>query len=113
MALNPNDTTYNDATLDDLINDAIERGDIEALNWLDTESGTFVERKRNNKVIKVRKSISKIRAEYRTTFLDYKADNKKSAEIARQRKAKEEEAKRKAKFEEARKRLAENKKKSK
>ena len=114
MALNPNDNAvYNKATIDDLINDAVERGDIEALNWLDKESGTTVERKRKGQVIKAKKNISQIRAEYRVKFLDYKPNNKVSVNLARERKAQKEEEARKAQFEQARKLLEANTKKNK
>lgn len=114
MALNPNDNAvYNKATMDDLINDAVERADLDALDWLDKQSVATIERTRKGTKQVVKKGISAIRAEYRVKYLNYKASNKLAMAKAKERKAKKEEEARKAKFEEARKRLLENQKKQK
>lgn len=74
-------------TLIDLINDAVERNDKEALKWLETESGKKVERrKEDGTTYEVDKSIVSIRAEYIKKFLDYKPASTLSKEAAKARK---------------------------
>ena len=110
MALNPNiGEEYNKVKMPDLIEDAIERGDEKALEWLEAQSIATIERTRNGKKQTVKKGISAIRAEYARNYLGYKPNNKKSMELAKERKAKKEEEARKAMFADARKRLMEKK----
>ena len=74
-------------TLNDLVKDAVERKDKEALVWLQEQSTTMVNRtKEDGTTYQVNKSIVAIRAEYFKKFLNYKPKGKHSAEQARQRK---------------------------
>ncbi|MDY3764014.1 MAG: hypothetical protein SO031_07775 [Candidatus Ventricola sp.] len=74
-------------TLNDLVKDAVERKDKEALVWLQEQSTTMVNRtKEDGTTYQVNKSIVAIRAEYFKKFLNYKPKGKLSAEQARQRK---------------------------
>ena len=93
-------------TLDDLLNDAVERGDAEAIDWLDKEAHTKKNRtKADGTTYKANKSIVEIRPEYLKKFLEYKPKGNRSSEQAKARKRQEAEKKLNAKFEEARKKL--------
>ena len=84
--LDPYAEEYKKATLEDLVMDAVARKDKKALEWLDTESAKKEERNRKKGTITVKRSISKIRAEYAKQFLNYKPNAPKSSEQARKRK---------------------------
>ena len=84
--LDPYAEEYKKATLNDLVGDALARKDKKALKWLETESAKKEERNRKKGTITVKRSISKIRAEYAKQFLNYKPNAPKSAEQARKRK---------------------------
>lgn len=88
MAINlSNQEAIRKLTLTDLIDDAVERNDKDALEWLKVESGKKVERrKEDGTVYEVDKSIVSIRAEYIKKFLDYKPASTLSKEAAKARK---------------------------
>lgn len=67
-------------TLQDLINDAVERNDKEALRWLEDESSKQVTRKKKNseETVEVTKPIISIRSEYLKKFLGYTPQPAKS-----------------------------------
>lgn len=89
-------------TLKDLIADAVERKDKDALKWLQEESAKKVERKREDgTVYEVDKSIVSIRAEYIKKFLDYKPASTLSKEMAKTRKREKREKEREAMFADA------------
>ena len=89
-------------TLKDLIADAVERKDKDALQWLKEESAKKVERKREDGTIyEVDKSIVSIRAEYIKKFLDYKPASMLSKEMAKARKREKREKEREAMFADA------------
>lgn len=89
-------------TLKDLIADAVERKDKDALKWLQEESAKKVERKREDgTVYEVDKSIVSIRAEYIKKFLDYKPVSTLSKEMAKARKREKREKEREAMFADA------------
>lgn len=74
-------------TLDDLIADAVEREDLKALEWLQTESNKMKERKREDgTTYKVRKSVVEYRPVYLKEFLHYKPKATASKERAKQAK---------------------------
>ena len=86
-------------TLKDLIADAVERKDKDALKWLQEESAKKVERKREDgTVYEVDKSIVSIRAEYIKKFLDYKPASTLSKEMAKARKREKREKEREDMF---------------
>ena len=79
--------SINKITLDDLIGDAVERGDIKALKWLQEEATSTKERtKSDGTKYKVNKSIIEIRPAYIKMFLNYKPKSTLSAEQAKARK---------------------------
>ena len=79
--------TFKKLTLDDLINDAVEREDMEALKWLQTQSQIMKDRKREDGTIyKVRKSVVEYRPEYLKKFLKYKPAATPASEKAKQAK---------------------------
>ena len=89
-------------TLKDLIADAVERNDKDALKWLQEESSKKVERKREDgTAYEVDKSIVSIRAEYIKKFLDYKPASTLSKELAKARKREKREKERSDLFAEA------------
>lgn len=74
-------------TIKDLIADAVERNDLDALKWLQIEANTLKERtKSDGTKYEVKKSIVEIRAEYIKKYLNYKTKGKQSAEAAKARK---------------------------
>lgn len=74
--------------VEQLIEDAVERNDINALNWLQDEAYSTKTRKGDDGTIRVvKKSITEIRAAYIKQFLNYKTKSEAS-------KAKSKEAKR-------------------
>ncbi len=82
-----NQTAIRKLTLNDLVNDAVERKDLTAFEWLEAQSKELVTRKRDDGTeYQVNKSIVAIRAEYIKKFLDYKPLGKLSAEAAKARK---------------------------
>lgn len=59
-------------TLEDLYDDAIERKDGVAIDWLDEQALMEVERKtKNGEIVKVSKPIISVRMEYLKKFLGY------------------------------------------
>ena len=102
MALNPyNVEEYRTMKLNDLIDDAVERKDRKALEWLKTESAKKVERTKGDKVMKVAMPLPQIRANYAKKFLNYSNKSKASAEAQRKRKAEKREQERLALFDDA------------
>lgn len=102
----------NKITLDNLIEDAVERGDEDALKWLLNEAKKTKERtKADGTKFEVRKSINEIRPLYLAKFLKYKSKNKMSAELAKARKRERMERELDNKFADALQRLQANKKK--
>lgn len=86
--------SFSKLTLDDLIADAVERKDGEALKWLKVEANTMKDRTRTDgSTYKVRKSIVEIRAEYVKKYLGYTTESEAAKERAR--KAKQEKAQKK------------------
>lgn len=93
-------------TLDDLINDAVERGDIKALDWLEKEAHTKKPRKKaDGTTYEANKSIIEIRPLYLKEFLGYKAKSSRASEEAKKRQKAEKEKKLNDKFAEARAKL--------
>ena len=89
-------------SLDDLINDAVERKDKKALEWLENESKSMTTRKRKDgTTYEVSKSIIEIRANYLKLFLGYEPKGKKAAAEQRAKKRKEKREQIAKKFEEA------------
>ena len=79
--------SINKLTLDNLIADAVERGDKDALEWLQKEATSKKERtKADGTKYLVNKSIVEIRPAYIKKFLDYKPTSTLSAEQAKARK---------------------------
>lgn len=73
--------------IDDLIADAVERNDLEALEWLHTQSNMMKTRTREDgTTYEVRKSIVEIRPNYLKTFLGYKSKGAAAKERAKQAK---------------------------
>ena len=75
--------------LEDLVADAVERKDEEAIAWLRTEAMKMVERKgKDNSVKQMYQPVNMFRIEYLTKFCGYekKAAIKLTAEQKRQRK---------------------------
>ncbi len=104
------DITNKDAikklTLDDLINDAVERGDAEALDWLEKEANTKKTRTRaDGTKYEVNKSIVEIRPEYLKKFLNYQPASNRNSTASKERKKQEQKKKLDNKFAEARKKL--------
>jgi hypothetical protein len=94
-------------TLDDLIADAVERGDAKALNWLEKEASTKKPRKKaDGTKYLANKSIIEIRPLYLKKFLEYKPKASRSSEEAKKRKREEKEKELKDKFAEARAKMA-------
>lgn len=90
-------------TLFNLIDDAAERGDIEALEWLEKEANTKKTRtKADGTKYEVNKSIVEIRPLYLKKFLNYKPKESKSSEAAKARKKEAAQKKLNDKFAEAR-----------
>lgn len=93
-------------TLDDLINNAVERGDAEALNWLEKEANTKKTRTRaDGTKYEVNKSIVEIRPEYLKKFLGYESKGRSTSAAAKARKKKEAQEKLNKKFADARAKL--------
>lgn len=86
--------TFKTLTLKDLVADAIQRKNKDALEWLQTQANTMKERSRDDgSKYEVRKSIVEIRAEYVKKFLGYEtksAASKKKAQQAKKEKAQKE-----------------------
>lgn len=77
-------------TLEDLVNDAVERKDKEALRWLEDESEKTIIRKHKDGTEQVApKPIVAIRSEYLKKYLDYKTPSKAAAQEKARQKAKE------------------------
>lgn len=77
-------------TLDDLIKDAVERKDKEALEFLKENSAKEITRKnKQGKKITVNQPITAYRMEYLKQFCGYKNSTARQAEKTKQRKAKE------------------------
>ena len=94
-------------TLDDLINDAVERGDSKALDWLEKEANTLKTRtKTDGTKYEVKKSIVEIRPLYLAKFLEYKPKGNRNSELAKKRKKEEQQKKLDNKFAAARAKLA-------
>ncbi|MBO5064485.1 MAG: hypothetical protein J6C08_08270 [Campylobacter sp.] len=73
--------------IEDLVKDAVERKDLEALEWLQVESQKKDVRTREDKTTyEVAQSIVKIRAAYVKKFLGYKSQGSIAKEKARQAK---------------------------
>lgn len=82
-----NPDTFKKLTIDDLINDALERKDVKALKWLQEEANSTKERTRDDGTkYEVRKSIVEIRAAYVKDILGYKSKSEAAKERARQAK---------------------------
>lgn len=97
-------------TLDDLLADAVERGDIEAIDWLEKEACTKKTRKKEDGTeYLANKSIIEIRPLYLKKFLAYKPKSVRTSEEAKKRKREEKEKKLKDKFAEARAKLTKKK----
>jgi len=78
--------------VEQLITDAVERNDIEALKWLQAEAYATKTRKREDgSTYEVKKSITEIRAAYIKKFLNYKT--KSEASKARSKQAKKDKEK--------------------
>lgn len=103
--LDPYSEEYKKATLADLVDDAVARRDLKALDFLDTESAKKETRTRNGMNIKVSKNMLAIRAEYAKKFLGYKPKSKMSAEALRKRKQEKAEKERQDLFAQARAKL--------
>lgn len=75
-----NQSAIRKLTLQDLVDDAVERKDKAALRWLEDESSKQVMRKKKNsdEMVEVTKPIISIRAEYLKTFLGYTPQPAKS-----------------------------------
>lgn len=87
MPINPYDANANKLTLDDLIADAIEREDADAIAWLETEANTDKTRTRSDSTTyTVKKSIVEIRPAYFKKFLNYKTKGTQAKELAKQKK---------------------------
>ena len=84
-------------TLQDMINDAVEKKNIEALRWLEDESNKMEERKHKDGSVQwTTKSVVSIRAEYLKKYTDYVSPDKieaqkTAAEAAEAKKKKERE----------------------
>ncbi len=90
-------------TLDDLIADAVERKDLEALDWLEKEANTLKKRtKPDGSTYEVKKSIVEIRPVYLKEFLSYKPKGSGSSAAAKERKKKEQQKALDKKFADAR-----------
>lgn len=77
-------------TLENLVEDAVERNDKEALRWLEDEAFKMVERKKkdSDETVEAANPIISIRAEYLRKFLGYvpahKTYNKEAARAKRE-----------------------------
>ena len=84
--INPYAEDATKKTLDDLIADAIERKDVEALKWLKTQANTTKTRKRTDgTTYEVKLSIVEIRPNYYKNFLNYKTKGALAAEAKRKK----------------------------
>ena len=83
----------NKLTLDNLIQDAVARKDVEALNWLKVQANEMKTRTREDGTkYEVRKSIVEIRPAYLKNFLGYQSKSDAAKERAKaQKKAKAQE----------------------
>lgn len=73
MAIDINNTNIKELTLEDLLNDAVDRKDMEALKWLDTESSKEIECKgKNGTTIMKCQPLHKYRTRYLELFCGYK-----------------------------------------
>ena len=88
MAINLEDqSAIRKLKLQDLVDDAKERKDKKAIEWLIKESSKSVTRKREDgTTYEVDMSIVSIRAKYLKDFLKYKSKGKASAEALRAKK---------------------------
>lgn len=88
MAINLNKPEeFKKLKLEDLINDAVEREDMEALKWLQEKSNTMKTRKREDgTTYEVRMSVVEYRPQYLKEFLKYKPVATPSKEKAKQAK---------------------------
>lgn len=75
--------TFKTLKLDDLINDAVERKDREALEWLQAQANEKKPREKDGQKYEVRKSIVEIRAAYVKKFLGYKTVGAQAKERAK------------------------------
>lgn len=74
--------------LEDLVQDAVERGDKKALNFLKEQANSMVTRKRENgTTYEVHKSITAYRAEYLKKFCGYQPKSANAKNQAKKRKA--------------------------
>lgn len=90
-------------TLDNLIDDAVERGDIKALDWLEKEANSKKTRtKADGTKYEVNKSIVEIRPNYLKLFLKYQPKGRGTSEAAKARKKQEAQEKLNNKFAAAR-----------
>lgn len=79
-----NKAELNKLTLEDLIADAVERKDVAALEWLQTEANSMKQRTRDDGTkYEVRKSIVEIRPAYLKQFLGYTSKSEVSKQKAR------------------------------
>lgn len=93
-------------TLDNLIDDAVERKDSKALDWLEKEANTKKTRtKADGTKYEVNKSIVEIRPLYLKKFLGYEPKGRGSSDAAKARKKQEAQKKLNKKFEDARAKL--------
>ena len=89
-----NKAELNKLKLEDLIADAVERKDVAALEWLQTEANSMKQRTREDGTkYEVRKSIVEIRPAYLKKFLGYTTKSeasKQRAKAAKKAKAQQE-----------------------
>lgn len=89
-------------TWEDLVADAVERKDKDALRWLEDKSTETVSRKRaDGTTYEVNVSIVAVRAEYLRKYLGYEPIGKRNSEAAKAKKRAQREEKRAAMFAEA------------
>ena len=72
MAININNVNINELKLEDLVNDAVDRKNREALEWLKAESTKEIECKGKNGPIMKRQPVHKYRSRYLELFCGYK-----------------------------------------
>ena len=100
--LKPGSEEYKNATLEQLIGDAIARKDKEGLAFLKEQSTKMVNRRlKDGTTIKAQNNIASIRAQYAEKILKYKPDTKKASAKARKAKQEKEQKRRLSLFEEA------------
>lgn len=78
MAININDiTAVRKLTIEDLLNDTVERQDYEAYEWLDRARHETAERKKKDGTVETgKRTLQSIRSEYLQKFLGYKPKTK-------------------------------------